>query len=419
MACSIPEINPCSPYTDFKLDFSILSHFYNQKVVASNWHLLVRNTSWIDFLGCDIDPKYSATYNCFTDIYVLSQNCNQPKKICDSVCEGYGNSVIEQLKDCKNGYQERIDFMMQAERICKEYSSPSDCLSPITFDSKLKSQGNMMDQFDPQYSFSYLFYGSIFGILVVGGLILVAFKLHRKTEEIVLTNRESRMSFSSLAFSTFERPLFGKYKDREVPLEEMNENEKQPPSMDNRLSYDQFQNIPLDDEPVNIMEPFSKTPKMSTSNYPVYPSNTEQFNHSYIAGVDYKGKENELSFSKGDQILFVQMGENGIGEAINVRTYQKGLASMDLMTLESVRNADEQINPFRNPSLSNEEMFRTHSTLLRNFLLKNVGVGSTQIVAPINDGSDTLGANNSVKDMFRKPVDGVGTGETLLNQSFD
>ncbi|KAJ3251229.1 hypothetical protein HK103_002575 [Boothiomyces macroporosus] len=417
MACSIPETNPCSPYTDFKLDFSILSHFYNQKVVASNWHLLVRNTSWIDFLGCDIDPKYSATYNCFTDIYVLSQNCNQPKKICDSVCEGYGNSVIEQLKDCKNGYQERIDFMTQAERICKEYSSPSDCLSPIAFDSKLKSQGNMMDQFDPQYSFSYLFYGSIFGILVVGGLILVAFKLHRKTEEIVLTNRESRMSFSSLAFSTFERPLFDK--DREIPLEEMNENEKQPASMDNRLSYDQFQNIPLDDEPVNIMEPFSKTPKMSTSNYPVYPSNTEQFNHSYIAGVDCKGKENELSFSKGDQILFVQMGENGIGEAINVRTYQKGLASMDLMTLESVRNADEQINPFRNPSLSNEEMFRTHSTLLRNFLLKNVGVGGTEIVAPVNEGSDVLGANSSVKDMFRKPVDGVGTGETLLNQSFD
>ncbi|KAJ3318895.1 hypothetical protein HDV06_006947 [Boothiomyces sp. JEL0866] len=463
MACSKPDINACSPYVDFQLDLPRLSKFYNQKVTASNWHLFVTNSSWMDFLGCQIDPKYSATYNCFTDIYMLSSACNEPKRICDSICEGYGNSVENELQDCKGGYQEHVNFMLQAESICKQYSSPTNCLSAVNSDIKLTSatDGNMMDKLDPQYSNSYVVYGTIFGLLVVGGLILMAFKLHRKTEEIVLTNRESRMSFSSLAFSTFERPIFGRYfEDREdIALEEVqeadgNENpfEDRGKSIDSRPS---FQSIPLDDDeptrplvdsvvPVEsdaeIIQPFSdtiryKSDRPNSLGYPSYPTTTIEnetqstFDHSYTAGLDYKGNQNELSFQKGDKILFIQMQENGTGEAINVRTYQKGLASIDLMTLDSVKEADAQINPFRNPTLTQEEIFRSHTTLLRSFLLKNVGLGTPEISEPKATEQGEIKPqfhlsvsplrSSTVNEMFKNPVDDIGTGETLLNKSFE
>ncbi|KAJ3271403.1 hypothetical protein HDV01_006690 [Terramyces sp. JEL0728] len=461
MPCSVPTVNVCLPYTNFKLDFDRLSKFYNSRVGADNWHSVIRNTSWMDFLGCDINPQYALTYNCFTDIYVLSSDCNQPQKICDSVCETYGKSVKSELEGCKHGYQEQIDFMMQAESICKQHSSPTDCLSAVQSESQIQNVmkstigGNPMDKMDPQYSTSYLIYGSIFGLLVVGALILVAFKLHRKTEEIVLTHRASRLSFSSLAFSTFERPILGKYfeESEEIPLEEIEMRK----SADSRMSADRFHNIPLDSDeedeaPLvkntllqqnnaesapNIQQPFSNTIDKSAKplqGYPSYPTSSTDyetkpaFDQSYIAGSDYQGNDNELSFQKGDKILFTKMEENGNGEAINTRTYKKGIASLGLMSLDSVREADAHLNPHRNLTLAQNDIFRTHSTLLRSFLLKNVGIGKPEITVPTvsenGPAFTTLQPASSpavsVKGMFKNPVDidGVGTGETLLNKTF-
>ncbi|KAJ3311822.1 hypothetical protein HDV04_003562 [Boothiomyces sp. JEL0838] len=146
---SITETTVCSPWSNMQIDVDVLSNVYQPKTTldAKTWEQLLlqstnteQKTLWQSWANCSLDDTevipYSRSYNCLTDIFVFSKDCNQGKtapRLEDFVCQRYGNylhlmeandNVCPKLNQSSPYYDimnQRRQSMCQAGDVCKKF----------------------------------------------------------------------------------------------------------------------------------------------------------------------------------------------------------------------------------------------------------------------------------------------------------